>query len=169
MPGNKSGRDKYRFDVRDKQQFKKDIADSHKVENKIIKLWLDRLEDSLGKRPAYRGVGCGPDGRYLEAKDVNSNADYEVDGFGRVEVKFSKPLLTKHFHLKVDQVKSYLDQDASILMINGWNSNRPEYVFIPAAIMRQMVDELTIVSWIGFGLKLAYRIPIDKFVWRRLK
>lgn len=169
MPGNKNGRDRYRFDVRSKKQFKADIKSAHKTEGQIIELWLDRLEASLGERPACQATGCGPDGQYLEASEVNSNADYKVDGFGPIEVKFAKPLVKKFFHLKVEQVKAYLEQDASILMVNGWETDSPKYVFIPAAVLRSMVDELPIVSWVGFGNKAAYRIPVSKFVWKDLK
>lgn len=155
--------DAYRFDRRSKRQFKKDIKEAHGIEDAIMQAWL-----KLVGNPKSRAIGCGPDGEFLEHADVNTDADFDVDGYGLIEVKFSKPKLRKQFHLKVRQVESYLDQDASILMVDGWETEDPTYVLIPAALLRSMIDHLEIVSWQGFGGKKAYRLPLDKFIWRPL-
>ncbi len=154
----------YRFDRRSKRQFTKDIKEAHAIEDAIMEAWLAKI----GNPPAKQH-GCGPDGEYLDQANVNTDADYDVEGYGLIEVKFSKPKLRRQFHLKVDQIQSYLDQDASILMVDGWETDTPTYVLIPAALLRGMIPDLEVLSWQGFGGKMAYRIPLDKFVWRSLR
>jgi hypothetical protein len=163
-------RNSYRFDKRSKKEFKKDIAETSKTEQKLFKLWLDYLERTTGEKIEASFSGCGKGrGEYLEADEVNSNADYEVKGYGLIEVKFSKPMLDKFFHLKVGQVDSYLKQEASILMVIGSSTSHPKFAIITPTTMEYIRDNCKKIPWGGFGGKLSYRINVGMFAWRQLK
>lgn len=159
----------YRFDKRSKDEFKKDIEEASKTEEEILKLWIDILQKDGLTRPSYQDLAAGRDGSFLKDADVDSTADFEVEGHGKVEVKFCKPFLKERFHLKVGQLKSYIKQGCKILIVNGWETDKPEFAIINTTMMEKIVDNCEIVKWIGFGQKPAYRVPTSFFVWRPLR
>lgn len=132
-------------------------------------LWLDLIERTSGKRLQYTDTGCGQTGELLTDKEVSMDADFHVEEYGKVEVKFSKPLLDKFFHLKASQVKSYVRNGATILMINGSHEAVPQYTMLKSAALQDIMDTCKIIPWSGFGHKPSYKIPVSKFVWRSLK
>ena len=156
----------YRFDRRTQKQFEKDIKEGHKIERMLLDRWLDCVEKTKGKRPMVEFTGCGEDGEYLERNQVNDNADFYVDGYGLVEIKFSKPLLTENFHLKISQVESYIRQDANILMVIGTETDTPKYVLITTDNLVFIKGSCKIVRFYGFGGKESYRIGVSQFAWR---
>jgi hypothetical protein len=158
----------YRFDNRSKEQFKREIKESTLRERTLFLLWISLIEHETGKRPNFRDVGCGNDGEYLEDSQVSTDPDFWVDGYGQIEVKFSKPLLTKTFHLKANQVKSYLKKNAAILMVNGADSDAPTFTILKPKALKNIMKSCEIIPWTGFGGKQSYRIPVDMFVWRSL-
>lgn len=159
----------YRFDYRSKAQFTKDVKEGTLKENKLLKRWLDHIEIVTGERPkARRTRKKGSSGEYLDDKDVVIDADFSVEGYGLVEVKFAKPLIITNFHLKVDQVNKYIAQGASVLMVNGADTAEPEFAFIRVRRLKELASESKIVSWRGFGNKKAYRIPVTKVRWTKL-
>jgi hypothetical protein len=160
---------KYRFDDRTEKEFRKDIKDRTLQERSLFLLWLDLIESKTGKRPTYQDTGCGKTGEFLEDKDVSTAPDFEVDGYGKLEVKFSKPMLDRVFHLKAGQVKSYKESGATILMVNGADSETPKFTLLTTEALASVVEDCRVVSWAGFGGKMSYRIPVDKFIWRDLK
>lgn len=158
----------YRFDQRTEEEFKKDIKDRTLEERRLFFVWLDLLEAEQGERPDYDDTGCGKDGEFLEDANVTTNADYYVEGYGPIEVKFAIPMLTKNFHLKERQVKSYIEQSATVLMVNGAGEDVPSFTMISPDALQALVqdDDIEVVKWVGFGFKQSYRIPISRFVWR---
>lgn len=160
---------KYRYDNRSEDQFKKDIKSRTQEERALFILWLDLVERISGSRPKYTDTGCGQTGELLTDKEVSMDPDFNVEGYGKVEVKFSKPLLDKFFHLKASQVKSYLRENATILMINGARDSVPQYTMLKSAALKEIIDTCKIIPWQGFGSKMSYKIPVDKFIWRPLK
>ncbi len=160
---------RYRFDRRTKEQFTKDIRDGTIRENELIEAWLNHVERVTGHRPkTKRARDKGAKGEFLEDRDVVIDADFEVEGYGLVEVKFAKPLLTSSFHLKVDQVEKYIAQGASVLMVNGADTSEPEFAFIRVRRLRELVNESPVVDWRGFGNKKAHRISVKKVRWTKL-
>lgn len=159
----------YRFDERSEEQFKHDIRDRTMEERSLFLLWLDLLEKDTGKRPHYKDTGCGKTGDFLEDGQVSTDPDFEVEGFGHVEVKFSKPRLKTVFHLKASQVKQYVKQGATILMVIGTEEDVPEFTMLKPDALKRIVDSCSIVNWKGFGHKPAYRISVKQFLWRPLK
>jgi hypothetical protein len=165
MSSNKN----YRLDGRSEEEFRRQIKDRTMQERSLFLLWLDLLEKSTGTRPVYKDIGCGKTGDYLPDEDVTMEPDFEVEGYGKVEVKFSKPMLDRMFHLKVGQVKSYHKSNASILMVNGADFDTPKFTMLKTDALKQIIDFCEVTRWRGFGGKAAYRIPVDMFIWRDLK
>lgn len=159
----------YRYDERTPEEFRREIKDRTLQERSLFLLWLDMLEKKTGTRPSFSDTGCGRTGELLEDNEVSMAPDFEVEGYGALEVKFAKPLLDRTFHLKANQVKAYRDQGASILMVNGADTETPMYTMLDTNALAAIVNDCSIVRWHGFGHKPAYRIPISKFLWRPLK
>ena len=159
----------YRYDNRSEDQFKKDIKSRTQEERALFILWLDLIERTSGVRPKYTDTGCGQTGELLTDKEVSMDPDFNVEGYGKVEVKFSKPLLDKFFHLKASQVKSYLRDGATVLMINGSNEDVPQYTMLKPPALQDIIDTCKVIPWTGFGGKPSYKIPVTKFVWRPIK
>lgn len=159
----------YRYDQRSKKEFERDIKEHTSTERALFMRWLDYLQKSTGERPAFKDCGCGSDGEYLEDQDVNTNPDFAVDGYGFVEVKFSKPMLKTVFHLKKNQVDKYIKKNATVLMFNGTNDDDgPQFTMLKTEALQDVVDGCKVVNWKGFGYKPAYRVPVSKFIWRKL-
>lgn len=159
----------YRFDNRSEEQFRKDIKSRTAEERSLFILWLDLIERTSGNRPKYNDTGCGQTGELLTDKEVSMDPDFYVEGYGKVEVKFSKPMLDKFFHLKESQVKSYVRGGATILMINGSQERIPQYTMLKTPALQDIIDTCKVIPWTGFGGKPSYKISVNKFVWRPLK
>jgi len=159
----------YRFDSRSEEEFKKDIKDRTMEERSLFLLWLDLIERETGVRPKYTDTGCGKKGDLLEDKQVSTEPDFNVEGYGKVEVKFAKPNLLKVFHLKENQVRSYHKNNAIILMVNGADDPIPTFTILKPDALKRIMESCKVVPWKGFGWKPAYRINIKDFIWRPLK
>jgi hypothetical protein len=158
-----------RFDLRTESEFKKDIAEKTLVERKLFLQWIDLLEREQGSRPKFSDTGCGNHGEFIESAQVSTAADFNVEGFGPIEVKFAKPMLDKNFHLKVGQTKSYIAQGASVLMVIGVDEEVPRFTLLRPEALQEIVDTCPVTRWIGFGWKAAFVVLIEKFIWRDLK
>jgi len=156
----------YRKDKRSLKEFKADIKSAKHIELDCLMRWL-KIQD---KPLSYQANAPGEDGEYLEDKEVTTDADYSVESYGLMEVKFSKPMINKHFHLKVAQVQSYLKQGATILMVNGYETERPEWTLIYPDKLEILTKhpDCPIIPYFGFGGKPSYKIPVGLFYWREL-
>jgi len=159
----------YRFDDRSKEQFEKDIKNHTMEERALFLLWLDLVEKETGTRPKYKDTGCGKSGDFLEDKEVSTDPDFKVEGYGEIEVKFAKPLLTRSFHLKINQVRSYHKKGATILMVNGADEEVPTFTMLKPKALAAIMKDCKQVPWKGFGYKMSYRIAVKRFVWRPLR
>lgn len=159
---------KYRRDNRSPEDFKKDIKNSTEIEHQILELWLSTIEKETGIRHTYQHNGCGDDGELLNDNQVNTKADYLVEEYGLIEVKFALPFLLENFHLKQNQVKSYIKQNASVIMVNGWQEGPKEFMLITPHNLEYIQNNMPIVKWFGFGGKKSFRIPINLFTWSKL-
>lgn len=159
----------YRYDTRSKAEFERDIKSHTMEERALFLLWLDLVEKETGKRPKFQDNGCGNRGELLDDKEVSTDPDFEVEGYGHVEVKFSKPMLTKFFHLKKNQVQKYIKNGATILMVNGAKEDVPTFTMLKPAALAAIAEDCKVIPWTGFGHKPAYKIPVGRFIWRPLK
>jgi len=160
---------KYRFDERSEAEFKKDIKKHTMEERALFLLWLDLVEKETGSRPKFQDTGCGKNGDFLEDNEVSTDPDFEVDGYGLIEVKFAKPLLTRNFHLKANQVRAYAKKGATVLMVNGSDEDIPTFTLLKADTLKAIMKDCPVVPWKGFGNKSSYKIDVKRFLWRPLK
>ena len=158
-----------RYDHRTEDEFKQDIAYKTLVERKLFLQWIDLLERERGSRPAFTDTGCGKHGEFIESAKVSTDADFNVEGFGAIEVKFARPMLKRDFHLKIGQIKSYVAQGATILMVIGADQDVPKFTLLSPTVLQEIIDTCPVTRWVGFGDKPAYRIDINRFIWRDLK
>lgn len=152
-------RDQYRFDVRSKEQFTRDIADGNRIERMLLERWLLTIGN-----PSYQDNGCGNDGEYLEFKDVTTDPDFIVDGVGKVEVKFCRPI-PEFFHLKVGQVEQYVAEEAQLLMVLGAGKEHPKFTLISVDDLKFLLEACDHVVCRQFGNKKALRVPREWIQW----
>ena len=53
-------------------------------------------------------------------------------------------------------------------MINGADTDQTEFTLLSTDALQTIMDDCRVVRWGGFGGKPAYRIPVNKFIWREL-
>lgn len=159
----------YRKDFRSDEEFRRDIKAGALAEKQILERWLNVVEKETGTRPAFTDNGCDNSGEYLEERDVTLDADYSVEGYGLIEVKFANPKLHTTFHLKVDQVDRILQDESKILFANGWaTKNETMFALITPDELGAAILRSRQVPWHGFGGKMAYRLKVNHFHWQRL-
>lgn len=154
------------MDKRSKETFCQDIAKATKTEKDILTRWLGILEKQYGHKPWAKDHGCSNDGRYLKNSEVTAAEDYEVEGYGLVEVKFSYSKLKETFHLKTRHVTRYLKNRSNILFVDGWESNNPRYTVISPDTLERLVAKAQIVPCHQFGGKEAYRFNTASLLWK---
>lgn len=155
---------KYRQDKRSLKEFKADIKASSQIEQELLGKWLK----SQGMPVLFELTGCGPNGEYLSDKNVSTKADFRVPNVGLIEVKFSKKVLKNVFHLKSQQIESYITQECLLLMVNGACTKEPTYILLGPNHLYEITKIYPIINWQGFGGKPSYRCNIKDFEWRPL-
>lgn len=159
----------FRYDNRSEEEFKADIKSRTLEERSLFELWLDFVEREKGIRPKFEDTGCGKEGDFLETDKVSMAPDFKVEGYGEVEIKFSKNTLKGFFHLKSNQVKHYFERNATILMIMGSQEENPQFTMLTPKALAKIIDKCKVIPWVGFGGKMSYKVPINMFAWRDLK
>ena len=159
----------YRFDSRSKDQFEQDIKDRTLKERDLFFAWLDYVETQSGTRPEFTETGCGNHGDFLDDADVSTAPDFNVEGYGHVEVKYSDPLIKRDFHLKANQVKAYEKMGATILMFNGCREETPVFTMLKPEDLKEIIDSYPVIHFQGFGGKPSYKIPVSEYIWRSVK
>jgi hypothetical protein len=156
----------YRFDKRSKTQFKKDIRKGHQIQSQIIDRWLISI-----KEPDLQvwDNGVNNDGKYIAARKVTSDPDYEVEKYGLVEVQYASPMLKDFFHIKQNKILTCIRQHANILMVNGWGSEEPTYTLLTEQQCKVIKARFELVEWFSAGNKKAYRVPLRFFEWETLQ
>lgn len=119
--------DSYRMDGRTIEQFKADILRGTQRERVAIDLFADYLYWEHGWIHPIEDNGVDMSGAFVEASKVSHKADFIVGGMP-LEVK-TCPNHTRVIYLKVHQVKSYIKQRASLLFVNGIDSDCPAFTF----------------------------------------
>lgn len=128
----------YRLDHRTVEQFEKDIKECSNIERQIIDNYAHMFFKKHGYFPNIENNGVDNSGNLIKRR-VNSNADFLVDG-ELIEVKFSKKD-QKKFHFKTSQLRSYIKQGASILFINGYETDSPRYTTFDTQVQEKWLSE----------------------------
>jgi len=153
----------YREDRRSRKQFKQDIKEGTKTESEIIHMYVEYFEEQYGLLVNVTDNGCDNSGKYIPADQVKATADYLLNG-RPVEVKFNKEKLP-YFHFKKQQLKTYLDQGAVVLWVNGWDTKRPRFTIFKRRHLLNIQKQAEIVSLKTWGGKKCYRLYADDYNW----
>ena len=137
---NLTGREKAewkRMHGRTLEQFKDDIRQAHIDEKEIIYRYAQHHKDKTGKDLHIVDNGVDNTGEFLDVADVRADADFIVNGKA-TEVKTIKKNLQK-FRLKLNLLKSYLRQDADVILVIGWETDSPEFTILKKKELEQIV------------------------------
>jgi hypothetical protein len=156
----------YRMDFRTKEQFEKDIKDCHRIEREIINIYIRQIEEEKGIKITVTDNGCDNSGKLIKNRRVTADADFLINGIP-VEVKFNKKML-KYFHLKQNQLNSYIKQGANILWVNGWETDNPVYTIMHKNDLLDIKENLNPISIWVFGGKQGYRLLAKNYRWNTL-
>ncbi|PGO60559.1 hypothetical protein [Priestia megaterium] len=110
------------------EEFEKDILEGHAIEREIIERYCQWHEDIYESRPKVVDNGVDNSGKFLDITEVNKSVDFIVDGVP-TEVKFIREDLFS-FRLKLNLIKSYIEQKAVILLVNGWDTTTPKFTIL---------------------------------------
>lgn len=125
-----------RLSGRTYEQFKKDIKQGHENEREIIHRYAKFYRSKKGKELSIIDNGVDNTGDFLDISEVKDDADFVVNG-KPMEVKIIKNKLPK-FRLKLNLIKSYIEQDANVLIVLGWETDTPEFTILNKEKLKHM-------------------------------
>jgi hypothetical protein len=128
----------YRLDHRTVDQFERDIKECSTIEKRIIDNYCRMLYEQSGNFPNITNNGVDNSGNLITNK-VNSNADYLINDV-LIEVKFCRKD-QKRFHFKTSQLKSYIEQKAKMLFVNGYETDKPRFIIVDPEDMGKWLRE----------------------------
>ncbi|MBW3019933.1 hypothetical protein KY334_01440 [Candidatus Woesearchaeota archaeon] len=155
--------DNYRFDVRTKEEFIKDIDICTSKEQNIVMMFKDFLKKNYGKECIIENNGCNNTGKYLEDNKVSTKADYVIDG-RLVEIKFSNQLIDV-FRFKVDQLRSYVKQKCYILMVNGYETEFCKFKLFRPNELKDLLKNKSPKPFSKWGNKMCYELFEKDYKW----
>jgi translation elongation factor P/translation initiation factor 5A len=147
---------------RTQEQFKEDIKQGHRNEKIIIERYAKFYKQKTGKELHIIDNGVDNTGEFLEIKKVRDDADFILNG-KPVEVKIIKDKLFT-FRLKLNLLKSYIKQDANVLIVLGWETDSPEFTILDKETLKHVVrfGKKTISGdWEGKPTVTLYRNSYD--------
>jgi hypothetical protein len=162
------GTNSYRMDFRTKEQFIQDIQKGNERERLAITLFKNFLKNQFGFSGDIVENGCDMSGDFIEdLSKVSSGADYVV-GLNKLplEVKTSTGHNTTIF-LKVKQIDSYIQQEASLLFVNGIEREIPAFTFLTVEDLKEITrtcEKVIPPNGVNGG-KESYKIDALKFKW----
>lgn len=163
----------YRIDNRTIDDFKESIKLASIKEAEIaIRIGIDKYERTK-KWPYIISTGCGPDGEYLQNKQVNTYPDFVIDGVP-TEITRSGPSCRYCFHEKVSKVVGCIKNKHNLVFVNGINDPEPLYINLSAIELEVFTNKA-----LDFGekaykfmgsFKPVYKYKIDWFgnMWKSL-
>lgn len=165
---NKKNNGDYRYDSRTEQQFRKDIKSSHKKEALIaVRLCIYKYNKTK-IWPTLIPNGVDISGKFIKnIKKVVSDADFKI-GSELIEITRSDGKCEKYFHEKINKVKKSIENNASIVFVNGYDvKSEPDFIILDALDLEALLDDSKVHYMFG---KPMYRYQIEWFdgEWRQL-
>jgi hypothetical protein len=157
----------YRKDWRTDEQFEADIAKAHKVEKDIIEAYAEHLRLTYNREFIVEDNGIDNSGKVLDFKDVDTRADYKINGV-LVEVKYNKHMMDE-FRFKKSQLDSYIKQGAYVLWVNGWETENPVWTLMDTESLKDIKRTRRAFQYKYWGYKLCYNIREYSYEWRKFK
>jgi hypothetical protein len=157
----------YRKDWRSDKQFEDDIKKAHEIEKDIIEAYAEHLRVTTGREIVVENNGVDNTGKVLEFSKVDTRADYRVNGV-LIEVKFNNNMM-EDFRFKKSQLNSYIKQGAYVLWVNGWKTEKPEFVLLSPDKMREIKQTRKAFPYAYWGYKMCYELRRHSFKWQTFK
>jgi hypothetical protein len=155
--------DGYRRDGRSLDQFALDVKEGTEKEQWIADKYVQILK-ARGEPAVVTNHGCGNDGRLLSADKISTAADFLLNGHP-LEVKFANNWCNR-FRFKVDQIVSYVNQDANLLFVNGLETPSPCYLLFTVGYLRWLLLHGEVVHYEGWQ-KDVYELKANRFMWAK--
>jgi hypothetical protein len=163
----------YRFDVRTKTEFKKDIKTSHFAEAQIALRLCIYTYNTIGKWPTLVPAGVDNTGEFIEkTSNVNKNADFIIND-KYTEITRANTICKKYFHEKKTKVEYALKNKYYMVFVNGFLAEQtPKFIILTPSQLNKATELAQkthgIVPFIGGGKvgainKDAYRYDISLF------
>lgn len=153
----------YRKDWRSDEEYAEDIKKGHITERQIVHTYAEHVRLKYKSKLIIEDNGVNNNGEVIEESEVNTKADYKINGF-LVEVKFINDK-TDMFRLKKSQVLSYIKQNATILMVNGWETDHPQFTMITPERLKEIVKTRRAKPFKTWGYKKCYFLKTYLFNW----
>lgn len=153
----------YRKDWRSDERYARDIKEGHVIERQIIERYADYLFRKYGMECEIEDHGIDNSGEIIDEDKVDSRADYKLNG-RLIEIKFIKEY-AEEFRLKKDNVLSCIEQDASILLVNGWLTDNPTFTVIKKSKLMEIVRTKNSKPFESWGYKRCYFLKKYHFQW----
>lgn len=161
-----------RFDHRTKDQFKKDIKEATKIESILMAKyvgWLNKVRDQSTAEYTYEDHGIDNTGEFLEK--VDCRADFILKRSGvknkKIDIKFAKKEV-KCFHLKVNQMMQYIQEDVCVINFIGAETDQPKFCIIPPSVLSQWLEHGERVNYKVWGGKLCIKFPVEEMEWHNV-
>jgi hypothetical protein len=143
-----------RFDNRDRETFKKDIARSHSIQQWLIDYWVKEMAAN-DYHIEYENTGTDNSGRFLE--QATNEPDYYISIFDKInktECKQSVEVKTaphyKYLNFKVESLEAIVKYNAYTLLFIGVDTK--------AETKKDLESSLRYASWCFFSPKTAAKI-----------
>jgi hypothetical protein len=163
----------YRFDIRTKEEFKKDIKEHHISEAEIAVRLCVAKYFVTNKWPKLVPNGTDSTGNFVENnKNVTHTPDFIIDG-KYIEITRSDRPCKRSFHQKIAKVNKCVKENYIMIFVNGLTTfSEPPYIAIDGNTLKEKTDKAIKkygeVSQLGRGNlgpigKAAYRYDLDWF------
>lgn len=157
----------YRKDWRNDKEFENDILLGHKAEKDIINSFANYLREVEGMKVIVEDNGVDNSGAFVAEDKVSTDADFLVNG-QLIEVKFMNNLC-KEFRFKKDQLRSYIKQDATVLFVNGWQTDEPVFTLMSPEKMKDISETRIARPFQPWGFKPCYFLKAFTFKWTKFE
>lgn len=158
----------YRKDWRTDEEFQADIKKAHKIESDIMDAFVRHLELTYpDSKFVVEDNGIDNSGEVLDLKDVDMRADYKVNG-KLLEIKYNNNHMDE-FRFKKSQLESYIEQNATVLWVNGWDKEEPVWTLMNVKDLKEIKKTRQPFKYKYWGFKLCYNIKAYNYEWSTFK
>lgn len=154
----------YRRDVRSIDEFENDLKIAHKIERELVERFAWFVRDRTGFKPYITDNGADNSGK-LNAT-TTTDADFKFNGHP-LEVKYNNDKMTR-FRLKLNQLTSYVKQNAFILWVNGYQTDSPLFTVVTPDVLREWKRTKERTTFAPWGNKTVVEIDASELEWDKL-
>lgn len=161
-----------RQDNRSIAQFRKDIKECTSIELSLMREYVKFLNESKdrGDRPYFfEDHGVDNTGAFIaNERMVNCKADFLLKRSGqndrKIEIKFCRDEKSV-FHLKIHQIKKYIQDDVCIVNWMGIDTQNRKFCILTPAILKESLDS---GKKINFWQKPCIQYKCEDYKWYKI-